>query len=67
VFIATAIREWLGRSGVKTLYIEPGSPPENDYCESFNSELRGEFLDRKIVYTLKDAKMLAEWWRRHYN
>lgn len=66
-FIATAVREWLGRLGVKTLYIEPGSPWENGYCESFNSKLRDEFLDREIVYTLKEAKTLIEWWRRHYN
>jgi transposase InsO family protein len=66
-FIATAVRGWLGRLGVTTLYIEPGSPWENGYCESFNSKLRDEFLDREIVYTLKEAKALIEWWRRHYN
>ena len=66
-FIATAVREWLGRLGVNTLYIEPGSPWENGYCESFNSKLRDEFLDREIVYTLKEAQTLIEWWRRHYN
>ncbi len=66
-FIATAVREWLGRLGVKTLYIEPGSPWENGYCESFNSKLRDEFLNREIVYTLKEAKILIEWWRSHYN
>lgn len=66
-FIATAVRQWLGRLGVKTLYIEPGSPWENGYCESFNSKLRDEFLDREIVYTLKEAQTLIEWWRSHYN
>jgi transposase InsO family protein len=66
-FIAAAVREWLGRLGVKTLYIEPGSPWENGYCESFNSKLRDEFLDREIVYTLEEAQTLIEWWRRHYN
>lgn len=66
-FIATALRDWLGRIGVKTLYIEPGSPWENGYCESFNSKLRDEFLAREIVYTLKEAQTLIEWWRRHYN
>ncbi|MEL6546982.1 MAG: IS3 family transposase [Myxococcota bacterium] len=72
-FIATAVREWLGRLSVKTLYIEPGSPWENGYCESFNSKLRDEFLDREIVYTLKGEaakpmnQTLIEWWRRHYN
>lgn len=66
-FIAIALREWLGRIGVKTLYIEPGSPWENGYCESFNSKLRDEFLNREILYTLREAKVLIEWWRRHYN
>ena len=66
-FVATALREWLGRLGVKTLYIEPGSPWENGYCESFNSKLRDEFLNREIVYTLREAQVLIEWWRRHYN
>lgn len=66
-FIAVALREWLERIGVKTLYIEPGSPWENGYCESFNSKLRDEFLNREILYTLKEAKVLIEWWRRHYN
>ena len=66
-FIATVVRGWLGRLSVKTLYIEPGSPWENGYCESFNSKLRDEFLDRQIVYTLKEAQTLIEWWRRHYN
>ena len=65
--IATALRDWLGRIGVKTLYIEPGSPWENGYCESFNSKLRDEFLDREIPFTLKEAQVLIERWRRHYN
>jgi putative transposase len=61
------LREWLGRIGVKTLYIEPGSPWENGYCESFNSKLRDEHLNGEIFYTLKEAKILTEQWRRHYN
>src|SRR5271165_2926057 len=60
-------RGWLERLGVQTLYIEPGSPWENGYCESFNSKLRDEFLAREILYTMKEAKILIEWWRRHYN
>lgn len=60
-FVATALREWLGRIGVKTPYSEPGSPWESGYCESFNSKLRDEFLNREIVYTLKEAQMLIEW------
>ena len=56
-FIATALRDWLGRLEVKTLYIAPGSPWENGYCESFNSKLRDEFLDREVLYTLKEAQV----------
>ena len=66
-FIATALRAWLGRLGVKTLFIEPGSPWENGYCESFNSKLRDELLAREIFYDLREAKTLIEWWREHYN
>ena len=66
-FIAQAIRDWLGRIGVKTLYIAPGSPWENGYCESFNGSLRDELLDDEIFYTLAETKVLIEAWRRHYN
>ena len=66
-FIAIALRDWLVRLGVKTLFIEPGSPWENGYCESFNSKLRDELLNGEIFYTLREAKVLIEWWRRHYN
>ena len=66
-FIATALRDWLSRIGVKTLYIEPGSPWENGYCESFNSKLRDELLAREIFYDLREAKALIDAWRRHYN
>jgi len=66
-FTATAIREWLANLGVKTLYIEPGSPWENGYIESFNGKLRDELLDREIFYTLEEAKVLTDRWRRHYN
>jgi transposase InsO family protein len=66
-FTATAVREWLGRIGVKTLFIEPGSPWENGYVESFNGKLRDELLNGEIFYTLKEAKVLIERWREHYN
>jgi putative transposase len=66
-FTAQAVRQWLERTGVRTLYIEPGSPWENGYCESFNSKLRDELLDREIFYTLKEAQVLIERWRREYN
>jgi putative transposase len=66
-FTAKAVREWLVKMGVKTLFIEPGSPWENGYCESFNGKLRDELLDREIFYTLLEAKVLVERWREHYN
>jgi len=58
-FTAKAVREWLSRVGVKTLYIEPGSPPENGYNESFNGKLRGELLNGEIFYTLIEIKLSA--------
>jgi len=66
-FTAKAVREWLGKVGVKTLFIEPGSPWENGYCESFNGKLRNELLNGEIFYTLREAKVLIERWRKHYN
>jgi len=66
-FTATAVREWLKRIGVTTLFIEPGSPWENGYNESFNGKLRDELLNREIFYTLDEAKILIEQWRKHYN
>ena len=66
-FTAKAIRSWLNRLGVKTLYIEPGSPWENGYIESFNGKLRDELLDREIFTTLEEAKILIKQWRKEYN
>ena len=66
-FIAKAVRDWIAAVGAKTAYIEPGSPWENGYCESFNSKLRDELLNGEIFYTLKEAKIVIEEWRRHYN
>lgn len=66
-FVAKAVRDWLDRLDVKPLYIEPGSPWENGYCESYNGKLRDELLAREIFYTLKEAQILIERWRRHYN
>jgi putative transposase len=66
-FVARNVRGWLGRIGVKTLYIEPGSPWENGYCESFNSKLRDELLAAEQFSTLYEAQALIERWRRHYN
>ena len=66
-FTAKTIRGWLNRIGVKTLFIEPGSPLENGYIESFNGKLRDELLNREIFTTLMKAKVLIEEWRREYN
>jgi transposase InsO family protein len=66
-FVAKVVRGWLGRIGVKTLFIEPGSPWENGDNGSFNGKLRDELLDREIFYSLREAEVLIERWRRHYN
>ena len=66
-FTAKVVREWLERVEVKTLYIEPGSPWENGYNESFNGTLGEEVLKREIFYSLEEAKVLTEQWRREYN
>jgi putative transposase len=66
-FAAKAVRSWLGRIGVQTLFIEPGSPWENGYNESFNGKLRDEVLNREIFYTLREAQVIIERWRKEYN
>ena len=66
-FTAHAVRKWLERLKVKTLFIEPGSPWENGYNESLNGKLRDELLNREIFFTLREAQVLAEGWRREYN
>jgi putative transposase len=66
-FTATAVRKWLSQLRVKTLFIEPGSPWENGYIESFNGKMRDELLDREIFTTLEEAKVLINQWRREYN
>ena len=66
-FIARSVRQWLSSIGVQTLYIEPGSPWENGYIESFNGKLRDELLNGEILYTLKEAQILIERWRIEYN
>ncbi len=66
-FTATAVRQWLDRLGVATAYIEKASPWENGFNESFNGKLRDELLDGEIFYTLAEARVLIEGWRRHYN
>jgi putative transposase len=66
-FTAKAIRKRLGKIGVKTLFIEPGSPWENGYIESFNGKLRDELLNRELFTTLKEAQALIEQWKQEYN
>ena len=66
-FIAQKVRNWIAAVGAKTAYIEPGSPWENGYCESFNARFRDELLNGEIFYTLKEAQILIEQWRIHYN
>jgi putative transposase len=66
-FTAKRVKDWLGRVEVKTLFIEPGSPWENGYVESFNGKLRDELLDGEIFDTLLEAKVLIERWRVEYN
>ena len=64
---AKIVRSWLAKLGTKTLYIEPGSPWENGYCESFNGKLRDECLNGEIFYSLKEAIVVLEQWRNQYN
>ncbi len=64
---ATAVREWLGKVGVKTLYIEPGSPWEDGYLESLNGKLRDELLKGEIFCKVAEARVLIERWREQYN
>ena len=66
-FVATPVRDWIAAIGAYTAYIEPGSPWENGYCESFNARLRDELLNGEIFYTLAEARTVIEQWRRHYN
>ena len=65
--VAKAVQEWIAAVGAKTAYIEPGSPWENGYSESFNARLRDELLNGEIFYTLREARIVIESWRRHYN
>ena len=66
-FIARQLRRWLKTLQVEPLYIEAGSPWENGYIESFNGKMRAQFLDGELFYTLKEAQILTERWRWHYN
>jgi transposase InsO family protein len=66
-FIAQKVRTWIAAVGAETAFIEPGSPWENGYCESFNARFRDELLNVEIFYSLREAQILIEQWRHHYN
>ena len=66
-FIAETVRSWIKTVGAKPAYINPGSPWENGYCESFNARFRDKLLNGEIFYSLKEAQIIIEEWRRHYN
>jgi len=66
-FIAQKVRDWIAAFGAKTAYIEPGSPWENGYCESFNVRFRDELLNGELFYSLREVQILIEQWRVHYN
>src|SRR5262249_61641237 len=65
-FVAKAVQDWIAVVGAKTAYLERGSPWENGYIESFNARLRDELLNSEIFYTLREAQIIIESWRRHY-
>ena len=65
--MARELRHWLARLGTETLYLEPGSPWENGYGESFNGKLRDEYLNGEIIYSLKEAQIVIEQWRVEYH
>ncbi len=66
-FVAKAVQAWIHAVGAKTAYIQPGSPWENGYIESFNARMRDELLNGELFYSLKEAKIVIQNWRRHYN
>ncbi|MBB4303159.1 transposase InsO family protein [Rhodobium orientis] len=65
-FVAHAVRTWIKAVGATTAYIEPASPGKNGYCESFNAQFRDELLDSEIFYSLSEAQILIEQWRKHF-
>ncbi len=66
-FVALDVLGWIATVGAKTAYIEPGSPWENGYCESFNGQLRDELLNGEVFYSLSQAQIIIEEWGKHYN
>lgn len=66
-FVAQAVQDWIRAADAKTAYIAPGSPWENGYCESFNARFRDELLTGEVFYGFREAEILIEQWRKHYN
>jgi transposase InsO family protein len=66
-FVAKKLVKWLKQLEVGPLFIQPGSPWENGYCESFNGKMRFELLNGEIFYSMTEARVIIERWRRHYN
>ena len=66
-FIARIIQQWLQDNQIRTIYIDPGCPWQNGYAESFNSRFRVECLDREIIYTLSEGRVVFSDWRHYYN
>ena len=66
-FLAQAVRDWIAAVGAKAAYIAPGSPRESGYCESFNARFSDELLNREVFCSLREAQILIEEWRKHYN
>jgi transposase InsO family protein len=65
--VTKTVRNWIAAVGAKTAYIEPDSPWESGYCESFNARFRDELLNGEVFYTLQEAQIIIEQWRNHYN
>jgi putative transposase len=66
-FVAQDVRGWIAAVGARTAFIEPGSPWENGYVESFNARFRDELLNREVFYSLREAQIVIENWRKHSN
>lgn len=66
-FVAEDVRKWIDTVGAKTAFIEPGSPWKNGYCKSFNGRMRDELLNGETFYSLREAQIVIEQWRQHYN
>ena len=67
ILLTRPVRGWITAVGAKTAFIEPGSPWENGYCESFNGRMRDELLNGEVFYSLREAQIIIENWRKHYN